>query len=201
MGGPDADPWSVRITQTDADFYYALWIRDSLEIAVERGPLVPGHLTQPPPSHSDLVRGGAAELAAGWQAWWSDLARAAPAWDCATKYWDRAGAPYFDGLAEWPRLQNLTRVLWNEADHWFTEYKRITTIALADRPSEHGAAARAAADKLGHPIGDVQVDLVVVPVEGDVPLEVTRSRYIVPQDVYDHPDWHNVLVDILVRAH
>ena len=201
MGEPGGDPWSMQITQTDADFYYALWIRDSLGITVPAGPLVPGHLTHRPPCHSDLIRGGSAEISAGWQAWWSDLARAAPSWDCATKYWDRAGAPYFDGLAEWPRLQSLSRILWNEADHWFAEYKRSTMLALADRPSGVGPAARAAADRLGHPIGDVHLDLIVVPVEGDRPLEVNRSRYIVPKDVYEHPAWHEVLVDMFVRAH
>jgi hypothetical protein len=194
-------PWSMRITQTDADLYYALWIRDALDLAAGSDPLVPGHLTDRPPCRSHLVSDCSAQVDAGWQAWWTDLARAAPAWDCLTKYWDRAAAPYFDGLADWPHLQDVTRRLWGEADRWFNEYKRAVMLAQVDRPSGIGAAAHEAANRLGHPIGDIDLDLIVLPVEGAAPLEVNRCRYIVPTDVFEHPAWHDVLVELFVRAH
>ena len=201
MSGFGGDPWSMRITQTDADFYYALWIRDALSIDVQAGPIVPGRLKVSPPCRSDLAEGCSPGLVAGWLAWWSDLARAAPSWDCATKYWDRAAAPYFDGLSDWPELQSLTRQLWSEADRWFNEYKRGVMLGLVDHPNGISLAALEAANRLGHPIGDIHLDLIVLPVEGDVALEVSRSRYIVPKDLYDHPAWHDVLVEMMIRAH
>jgi hypothetical protein len=189
----------VRIALGDPDFYHALWIRDALDLDVAASPIVPGRLRARPPLRRDLIGPRSAELGSGWIAWWSDLAENSPFWDVAPKY----RPPSFDDRAEWPGLQSLTGQLWEEASVWHNRYKRAIIddyIGAGGRQKGSGPAAREAAARLGRPLGDLRLELIVLPVEGDFPLEVNSRRYIVPDGVYEDPSWHTLLADMFVRA-
>ena len=189
----------------------ALWVRAVERLDVPAGGLVPGPLDE-----DDLPAPSAAEhdpgLPAAWLAWWDTIARGVIV----------AAHRDLGGLADTAGLGGVVDRRFDEFHRWHTTRKERGVEQWRADMRAYGRAHcwRAArpgtgtsgpdplrethlvADlerRLGRPAPPFVLDLLVLPVRDDVIREVRPDRYLVPERVYDGPDWPARLEPLVLR--
>ncbi|WP_298345967.1 hypothetical protein [Ferrimicrobium sp.] len=125
----------------DQGLHVLLYLRDTLRLVVENGPIVPPPLDGTLPDRSELLDTPTRiQAARDWSAWWervvAERARAElgpPPMDPTHQRWVTEVAyshhlsfdpPEWSSLASTPALRSAARTLWKEASHWFTPARR-----------------------------------------------------------------------------
>jgi hypothetical protein len=184
----------------------ALWLRAAERIAVPAdGPdgVVPGETDIDPVPPPTAAASEAAELAAGWLAWWRALVLAPPLRepvdpDRAPSELAFAGPPDFAALAQWPALRLAGVARWREAAEWNASRVRAGMNAGLMRDLRANQVVRDLERELGRPVRPFELDIVIVPVRDDQIRSLGPARYLVPERVRDGPGWPRLLRELLL---
>jgi len=179
--------WQMRISRWDQVYAWALWIRAAERIDVPAGGPVPGPLDidTPPEPSVDANSQLANELADGWREWWVGLVRALHPRQVYVDY----GPLEFEGIAGHPGLHRVVRRRWREAEQWHRARK-----ASAPPPSPvNNEVVSDVERELGRPVRPFVLSFLLLPVTDDEIRPLPGDRYLVPEHVYDGPEWRDWL--------
>lgn len=180
----------------------ALWFRAAERIDVVAEGVVPGAPDVEPLPDPSTDPSDAAELAAGWLAWWHSLIGLpplSPPFDPARSLPPLAvSPPDFPGLALWPALRRAVSRRWRQAYDWHNARKKAGLDAGLhhDRRTSHVVAELE--HELGRKARPFSLDLVLLPVRDEQVRAVGADRYLVPERVHDGPRWPDVLRGLLI---
>jgi len=193
-GGPS---WQISTDRGNQAYDWALWIRAAERIPVPAGGLVPGPLDIDPMPEPSTTPG--ADLAEGWRHWWEGLARM-PRWrpDRMTGPPPQLAylPPDFPGLVRWPDLQRVAVDRWREAHDWHS--RRRATATEHEQPRE-SLLVLDIERELGRRVPAFDLEFILLPVHDTEVREVTPTRYLVPEAVYDSPQWTGWLRPVVLR--
>jgi hypothetical protein len=186
--------WQIRVERWSEAYDLPLWIREAERIAAA-GPLVPGHLEIDPLPERTTAPG--AEMIEGWLAWWDSVVKAiSPIFSPETGFSRpdlSLSPPGFEGLGQWPGFRQVVVRRWRQAHDWHTERKRSGIARhLPPKPTDT-LLVQQVERSLGRPVKPFVLELVLLPVRDDLLRRVHETRYLVPEQVYDTPDWPDVL--------
>jgi hypothetical protein len=177
----------------------ALWIRAVERLAVPADPLVPGplDLERPPAPISTADE----SIAAEWLGWWHSLvdpaARGVPPGRMLEPAYD---TPDPLGLAAYPLLAAIVTRRWQQASEWHHERQRKYIEAQLP-PSPMISKQVAAFERaLGRRVRPFTVEFVLIAVRDEVIREINPQRYLVPDKVYDGPNWAGWIRDLVARV-
>ena len=194
-GGPS---WQISTDRGNQAYDWALWIRAAERIHVPAGGLIPGPLAIDPLPEPSTLAG--VDLAEGWRDWWEGLARM-PRWRP-----DRMSGPPpqlaylppdFPGLVRWPDLQRVAVDRWREAQDWHSRRR-----AAADRGTAQPRESLLVLEierELGRRVPPFDLEFILLPVLDAEVREVTPTRYLVPESVYDGPQWTDRLRPLVMH--
>jgi hypothetical protein len=195
-GGPS---WRISTDRWNQAFDWALWIRAAERIRVPAGGLVPGPLLIDPAP--EPFTGYGVDLTDGWRNWWESLARMPP-WrpDQGTGPPPHLAylPPDFPGLAPYPELQRVTVDRWWEAHDWHTARKAAGLERFQPEPRESLLVLEIERE-LGRRVPAFDLEFILLPVLDEEIREVTPTRYLVAESVYDGPGWTDWLRPLVVR--
>ena len=195
-GGPS---WQISTDRGNQAYDWALWIRAAERIHVPAGGLVPGPLAIDPLPEPSTTPG--TNLAEGWRDWWEGLARM-PRWQP-----DRSAGPPpqvaylppdFPGLARWPDLQRVAVDRWREAQDWHSGRRAAGVDRGMVQPRESLLVLEIERE-LGRRVPPFDLEFILLPVLDAEVREVTPTRYLVPEAVYDSPQWTEWLRPVILR--
>jgi hypothetical protein len=207
-GGPS---WQISTDRWNQAFDWALWMRAAERIDAPAGGLVPGPLdidALPEPStgpdkrrFADPAQVLAHDLVPGWLGWWDGLARM-PRW----RPEQMSGPPPqlaflppdFPGLARWPDLQRVVAERWQEGHEWHTRRKFAGIHHDVPQPRE-SLLVLDVERELGRRVPAFELEFILLPVLDEEIREVTPTRYLVPESVYDGPGWTEWLRPLVLR--
>jgi hypothetical protein len=192
--------WQIRVDRWNEVHDLALWIRAAERIEVPAGAAVPGPL--------DIDRlpaptiGPTPELAEGWRGWWQALVglprfewrppEPPPGPPPQSAFFP----PHFDGLAGWPLLRAVLARRFDEAHAWHTGR---TEAELPGRIPQMPNLSRIVSGARGWRARPFLLDLVVLPVLDDEVRQVGDDRYLVPERIFDGPDFPGWLRAVVTR--
>ena len=194
--------WRISEDRWPEAFDVALWFRAAERIDVESGGVVPGAADVEPLPDPSTGPSDAAELAAGWLAWWHSLIELPP----VSPPFDRAhppaalafGPPDFLGLAGWPALHRAVTRRWRQAHEWHNARMKAGVEAGLGSDARTGEVVAELERELGRKARPFSLDLVLLPVRDDQVRPVGPDRYLVPERVYDGPRWPGLLRGLLI---
>lgn len=215
--------WRISEDRWPQCFDWALWFRAAERIEVGSGGVVPGPADVEPLPDSSADAPDAAELAAGWLAWWHSLTQMPP----LSLRFDRAdppcrpelgvplrdalasnarwlgtqlafGPPGFPGLAGWPVLRRAVTGRWEEAHDWHTARQRAGLEAGAHLGMRANRVVAEMERELGRKARPFSVDFVLLPVRDDQVRPIGPGRYLVSERLYDGPQWPELLHALLI---
>ena len=192
--------WRISEDRWPELFDVALWFRAAERIDVASGDVVPGAADVEPLPDPSTDPSNAAELAAGWLAWWHSLIELPPPpppWDPA----DPALAfspPDFPGLAAWPALRRAVIRRWRQADDWHNARKKAGLAAGLHHNAPIGQVVAGLERELGRKARPFSLDFVLLPVRDEQVRPAGADRYLVPERVYDGPQWPGLLRGLLI---
>ena len=195
-GGPS---WQISTDRGNQAYDWALWIRAAERIHVPAGGLVPGPLAIDPLPEPSTTPG--TNLAEGWRDWWEGLARM-PRWQP-----DRSAGPPpqvaylppdFPGLARWPDLQRVAVDRWREAQDWHSGRRAAGVDRGMVQPRESLLVLEIERE-LSRRVPPFDLEFILLPVLDAEVREVTPTRYLVPESVYDSPQWTEWLRPVILR--
>ena len=195
-GGPS---WQISTDRGNQAYDWALWIRAAERIHVPAGGLVPGPLAIDPLPEPSTTPG--TNLAEGWRDWWEGLARM-PRWQP-----DRSAGPPpqvaylppdFPGLARWPDLQRVAVNRWREAQDWHSGRRAAGVDRGMVQPRESLLVLEIERE-LSRRVPPFDLEFILLPVLDAEVREVTPTRYLVPESVYDSPQWTEWLRPVILR--
>ena len=187
----------------------ALWVRAVERLDVPACGLVPGPLDEddlPAPSARVHDPG----LPAAWLAWWDAIARGAVV----------VARPDLGGIADAAGLGDVVSRRFDEFHRWHEARMQRGIDQWRDDMPAYARAHRWRAARPGTPgpdplrethlVADLErrlrraappfvLDLLLLPVRDDVIREVRPDRYLVPERVYDGPDWPARLEPLVLR--
>jgi len=121
----------------------ALWFRAAERIDVAAGGVVPGEPDVEPRPDPGTDPADAAELAAGWLAWWQGLIglppRSLPVDQDRRTAWLALSPPDYAGLAAWPALRRAVTGRWRQAHDWHAARKRVVLPVRDEQVRPAGA--------------------------------------------------------------
>lgn len=196
----------MRIDRWDTFADHALWLRAAERLAVPAGGVVPGPLDGDLPAPARPL----ADLAAaadGWRRWWSAIVTPAiddpvvadgpGAWAArATDRVRRIDATA--ALAPWPELAAAAEARFREFHTWHTARQVAGLERHGHGDGREGLVVRGLERRLGRTAPPFVVELLVLPVRDDEVRPVGPDRYLVPERVYDGPDWSDRLEALLL---
>ena len=195
----DGPSWQISTDRWNQAFDWALWIRAAERIDARAGGVVPGPLDiEPLPEPST---GPGFDFIDGWVGWWHGLT-AMPRW----RPEQMSGPPPqlaflppdFPGLASWPDLQRVVVERWQEAHDWHTRRKFAGIHHDAPQPRE-SLLVLDVERELGRRVPPFELEFILLPVLDEEIREVTPTRYLVPEAVYDGPAWTVWLRPVVTR--
>jgi hypothetical protein len=193
--------WRISEDRWSEAFDVALWFRAAERIDAPAGGVVPGPAEIEALPERSAPPADAAELAAGWLAWWQALAGASPPrepLDLSRPPPELTFmGPNVAGLASWPALQRIVAARWREAKDWHDQRK---IAGLADGPPHDMRtvqAVRALERELGRRVKPFELDFVLLPVRDDQIRQIRPARYLVPESLRDGPRWPQLLRELL----
>ena len=190
--------WRISEDRWPEPFDVALWFRAAERIDVAPGGAVPGEPDIEPLPDPGTDPSDAAELAAGWLAWWHSLVGLPP----ISPPFDPARppallafvAPDFPGLAAWPALRRAVTGRWRQAQDWHNARMKAGLEAGLHRDRRTGQVVA----ELGRKARPFSLDLVLLPVRDEQVRPAGADRYLVPERVYDGPQWPEALRSLLI---
>ena len=189
--------WMMKIDRWAELLDMALWFRAAERIDVPAAGVVPGPLDAELSADPTADPADAAELAAGWQAWWRTVVLTVS--DPGDLTLARSfSPPDFTGLREWPALSRVVAGRWEAAARWHNTRKRTGLRAGLHHDPRMNTVVTEVEQELGRKARPFALDLVVVPVRDDEIRLVAPGRYLVPERVYDSPDWPGILRSLVV---
>jgi hypothetical protein len=194
--------WRISEDRWPESFDVALWFRAAERIDVAPGGVVPGEPDVEPLPDPGTDPSDAAELAAGWLAWWHaliELPPLSPPSDPARPPGLLAFvAPDFPGLAAWPALQRAVTGRWTQAQGWHNARLEAGLEAGLHRDARTGQVVTELERDLGRKARPFSLDLVLLPVRDEQVRSAGADRYLVPERVYDGPQWPGLLRGLLI---
>ena len=194
--------WRISEDRWPEPFDLALWFRAAERIDVPSGGVVPGPADVEPLPDRSTGPSEAAELAAGWLAWWHaliELPPLAPPFDPAHPPGVLAfSPPDFAGLAGWPVLQRAVSGRWREAHDWHSARMKAGLEASAHLDRRAGRVVAELERELGRKARPFALDFVLLPVRDDQVRPAGPDRYLVPERVHDGPRWPGLLHELLI---
>jgi hypothetical protein len=194
--------WRISEDRWPESFDVALWFRAAERIDVAPGGVVTGEPDVEPRPDPGTDPSDAAELAAGWLAWWHaliELPRPSPepdaAWPPELLAFD---PPDFPGLAAWPALQRAVTGRWALARDWHNARLKAGLEAGLHHDARTGQAVAGLERELGRKARPFSLDLVLLPVCDEQIRAAGADRYLVPERVYDGPQWPGLLRALLI---
>jgi len=194
--------WRISEDQWSESFDVVLWFRAAERIEVAAGGMVPGAADVTPLPDPGTDPSQAAELAAGWLAWWHALIEmpplsppSGPAYPPALLAFD---PPDFPGLAGWPALHRAVARRWRQAYDWHDARVKAGLEAGLHRDARTGQVVAELERELGRKARPFSLDLVLLPVRDEEIRQVGTDRYLVPERVYDGPRWPALLRGLLI---
>jgi hypothetical protein len=192
--------WQFAIGDGSPNLLCALWMRDVEHIQVPGDPTVPGPLdcdTLPGPSTGDQPG-----LGAEWLAWWwsiIDMSERPPILPP-----DLVTEPAYDtpdplGLARLPLMRKVVARRYAEHLSWNINRDRDTDRRQRMNGTRTTEVVRSIEADLGRKVRPFEVRVTLLPVRDDRIRQVTETTYLVPEQVYDGPDWPIWLRSLLLR--
>jgi hypothetical protein len=195
----DGPSWQISTDRWNQAYDWALWMRAAERIPAPAGGLVPGPLDIDP--LPEPTTGPDVDLAPGWLAWWHALT-AMPRWRPERMSGPPPQVAYlppdFPGLARWPRLQRVVVERWQEAHDWHTRRKFAGVHEEMPQPRE-SLLVLDVERELGRRVPPFELEFILLPVLDEEIREVTPTRYLVPEAVYDGPAWTVWLRPVVTR--
>ena len=144
----------------------------------------------------------AAELAAGWLAWWHSLVGLPPLSPPPGRAHPPAllafSPPDFPSLAAWPALRRAVTGRWRQAHDWHNARKEAGLEADLHRNRRTGQVVAELERELGRKARPFSLDLVLLPVRDEQVRPAGTDLYLVPERVHDGPRWPDVLRGLLI---
>ena len=200
LTGPPS--WRISEDRWPEAFDMALWFRAAERIDVPPGGVVPGAPDVEPLPDPSTDPPDAAELAAGWLAWWHALIGlpppsppSDPARPPALLAFD---PPDFPALAAWPALRRAVTRRWRQAYDWHNARMKAGLEAGLHRDARTGQVVAELERELGRKARPFSLDFVLLPVRDEQVRLAGTGRYLVPERVYDSPRWPEVLRGLLI---
>ena len=194
--------WRISEDRWPEAFDVALWFRAAERIDVPPGGVVPGAPDVEPLPDPGTDPSDAAELGAGWLAWWHALIglpplspSSDPADPPALLAFD---PPDFPALAAWPALQRAVTRRWRQAYDWHNARMKAGLEAGLHRDARTGLVVAELERQLGRKARPFSLDFVLLPVRDEQVRPAGADRYLVPERVYDGPQWPEVLRGLLI---
>jgi hypothetical protein len=194
--------WCISEDRWPESFDVALWFRAAERIDVAAGGVVPGEPDVEPRPDPGTDPADAAELAAGWLAWWQGLIglppRSLPVDQDRRTAWLAFSPPDYAGLAAWPALRRAVTGRWRQAHDWHAARKRAGLAAGQHLDPRTGQVVAALERELGRGARPFSLKLVVLPVRDEQVRPAGADRYLVPERLYDGPGWPGLLRGLLI---
>jgi hypothetical protein len=193
--------WRISEDRWPEPFDVALWFRAAERIDVASRGVIPGEPDVEPLPDPATDPSDAAELAAGWLAWWQSLAGLPPI-SLPSDLVRRPAllafvAPDFPGLAAWPALRRAVTGRWRQAQDWHNARMKAGLEAGLHLDRRTGQAVAELERELGRKARPFSLDLVLLPVRDEQVRPAGADRYLVPERVYDGPRWPGLLRGLL----
>ena len=193
----DTKSWLIRTDRWSEPFDMALWFRAAERIDVPAGGVVPAALDIDPLPEPSQTQ----DLTEAWLAWWQALTEA----DTPSGRFDPANPPValsfsppaYPGFRDRPELGRVVAARWTEAHQWVNGRKRDGLRAGLAHDSRTNQVVSDLERTLGRKARPFSLDLIVLPVREDEIRHVTGDRYLVPERVYDGPDWAGLLRSLI----
>jgi hypothetical protein len=194
--------WRISVDRWPEAFDVALWFRAAERIGVGSGGVVPGAAYVEPLPDPSTGSSDAAELAAGWLAWWHALVELPP----LSPPFDRARPPAllaftppeFPALAAWPALHRAVTSRWMQAQDWHNARMTAGLEAGLHGDARIGQVVAELERELGRKARPFSLDFVLLPVRDDQVRPIGPDRYLVPEGVCDGPRWPELLRGLLI---
>lgn len=194
--------WRISEDRWPEAFDIALWFRAAERIDVTPAGVVPGEPDVEPLPDPSTDPSDAAELAAGWLAWWDSLIGLpplSPPFDLARPPALLAFmTPDFRGLAAWPALQRAVTRRRKQAQDWHTARKKAGLEAGLYHDARTGRVVADLERELGRKARPFSLDLVLLPVRDEQVRQAGADRYLVPERVHDGQRWPGLLRGLLI---
>jgi len=195
--------WRISEDRWPEAFDVALWFRAAERIDVASGGVVPGPADIEPLPEPGTDPSHAAELAAGWLAWWHSLTGMPPLAPPSGMSHPPAvmafsGSAGFPGLAGWPVLQRAVARRWRQAQDWHNARMQAGLEAGLYHDRRTGQVVAGLERELGRAARPFSVDFVLLPVRDDQIRPAGADRYLVPERVHDGPQWPDLLRTLLI---
>jgi hypothetical protein len=194
--------WRISEDRWPELFDVALWFRAAERIDVASGDVVPGAADVEPLPDPGTDPSNAAELAAGWLAWWHSLIELPPLPPPSDPADPPAllafSPPDFPGLAAWPALRRAVTRRWIQADDWHNARKKAGLETGLHHNAPIGQVVAGLERELGRKARPFSLDFVLLPVRDEQVRPAGADRYLVPERVYDGPQWPGLLRALLI---
>ena len=194
--------WRISEDRWPESFEVALWFRAAERITVAPGGVVPGEPDIEPLPDRSTDPSDAAELAAGWLAWWRSLIglppRSGPSGPAHTPALLTCTPPDFPGLTGWPALRRAVTGRWRQAYDWHNARMMAGLEAGLHLDRRTGQAVAELERELGRKARPFSLDFVLLPVRDEEVRSAGTDRYLVPERVYDGPRWPGLLRGLLI---
>jgi hypothetical protein len=194
--------WRISEDRWPEELDVSLWLRAAERIDVAPGGVVPGEPDVEPLPDPSTDPSDAAELAAGWLAWWHSLlglpSPSPPPGSAYPPVLPECVPPDFLGLAAWPALRQTITRRWIQAHDWHNARMEAGLEAGLHRDARDGQVVAGRERELGRKARPFSLDLVLLPVRDDQIRPAGPDRYLVPERVYDGPRWPGLLRGLLI---
>jgi hypothetical protein len=194
--------WRISEDRWPEAFDMALWFRAAERVDVAPGGVVPGAADVEPLPDPGTDPSDAAELAAGWLAWWHALIGlpplSPPSGPADLAALQAFSPPDFPSLAAWPALRRAVTRRWRQAHDWHNARMKAGLEAGLHRDVRTGQVVAELERELGRKARPFSLDLVLLPVRDEQVRPAGTDRYLVPERVYDGPQWPGLLRDLLI---
>jgi hypothetical protein len=190
--------WRISEDRWPEAFDVALWFRAAERIDVPPGGVVPGAPDVEPLPDPGTDPSDAAELGAGWLAWWHSLIESPPSGPADPPALPAFTPPDFPGLAAWPALRRAVTRRWKQAHDWHNARMKAGLEAGLHRDARTGQVVAELERELGRKARPFSLDFVLLPVRDEQVRLAGTDRYLVPERVYDGPRWPEVLRGLLI---
>jgi hypothetical protein len=192
--------WRISEDRWPEELDVALWFRAAERVYVAPGGVVPGAADVKPLPDPSTDPSDAAEVAAGWLAWWHGLIGVPPPPPGPARPPSllASSPPDFPGLTAWPALRRAVTGRWRQAHDWHNARLKAGLEAGLHRDDRTGRVVAELERELGRKPRPFSLDLVLLPVRDEEVRPAGTDRYLVPERVYDGPQWPGLLRDLLI---
>ena len=186
--------WQMDVRRGDLLCDVALWVRAVERIDVPADPIVPGPLDadQLPSPTGDWPR----SVGAAWLEWWRTVVRVSVP-EALRGY----STPDLPGLALWADLRDVVVPRWKQAAEWHRTRARGARRADSHRPPReiNTNTVRDVERSLSRKVAPFSIRFILLPVRDSTVRQVADDRFLVPEHLYDGPEWPERLADLVRR--